>query len=114
MALVDDDEVERLDGHLGIVEHRHRLFDQRRGRLEQRGFLVFLLELLFALEDGIEPLDRRDADFGCRIDGVALETLNRVFLGKLVVIGRQFGPSLRQWLDRPLRLLLRSAFTVTP
>ena len=86
VALVHDDEIEHLDGHLRVVDDRQRLLEERRGRLEQRAFLVLLVELFLALEDRVEPLDGRDADLGGRVDRVAAKVLDGVFLGELVVV----------------------------
>ena len=75
-------------GNLRVVDDRHRLLDQRGCRLEQRAFLVLLVEVLVALEDGIEPLDRGDADLGGGVEGVLLEALDWEFLGELVGVVR--------------------------
>ena len=88
VALIDHDEVERLDGNLRVVDDRQRLLDERGFRLEQRAFLVLLQEVLLALEHRVEPLDRRDADLGGRVDGVLLQVLDGVFLGELVAVVR--------------------------
>ena len=88
VAFVDDDEIERLDGHLRVVDDRHRLLDQRRAASNSEALFVLFRELLLALEDRVEPLDRRDADLGGRVDRVAAEVLDGVFLGELVVVVR--------------------------
>ena len=72
-------------GIFGVVDDRQRLLDERVLGLEQRAFLVLLLELLLALEHRVEPLDRRDAHLGGRVDGVRLQVLDGVLLGELVV-----------------------------
>ena len=61
VALIDDDEVERLDGDVLVVDDRQRLLDQAGRQLEQRLLVGLLVELFLALEDRVEALDRRDA-----------------------------------------------------
>ena len=84
VALIDDDEVERLDGDSLVVDDRQRLLDQAGRQLEQRLLFVVLLELLLALENRVEALDRRDEDLARRGDGVRVQVLDVVFLGELV------------------------------
>src|SRR5688572_28499863 len=64
VALIDDDDVEELGRNLFVVDDRQRFFEQRRRRrgLEHRTFLVALVKLFLALEDRVQPLDRRNDD----------------------------------------------------
>jgi hypothetical protein len=88
VALVDHDEVERLDRDALVEDDRHGLLDEGRLRLESRMLLVGLVELLVAFEDGIEALDGRDDHLARRGDGVGGELLDVVLVGELVAVDR--------------------------
>ena len=85
VALVDHDEVVRLDGHLRVVGHLHRLVG---GGVEARPLVEVFGELL-APQDGVEALDGADVDFGGGLVGhVELrggEAADVVELGELLV-----------------------------
>ena len=83
MALVRDDDVEGLDGELGVVLNRRHLPLQRIVESRQ---LLHLGVKFFALEDGIDPLDGRDANAAHRIDAARLQKLDIVELGKLALL----------------------------
>jgi len=61
VALVDDDEVERLDRDFRVVDDRKRFLEQGRFRLEEGAFLILFEELLLPFKHRVEALDRRDA-----------------------------------------------------
>ena len=86
VAFIDHDEVEHLDGNLGVVDDWQRLLEKRILRLEQRAFFVLFLEVFLTLEHRVESLDRRDADLRSRSDRVLLQMLNAVLLGELVAV----------------------------
>ena len=84
VALIDDDEIEGLDGDARVVDDRQRLLDQAGRQLEQRLLVGRLVELFLALEHRVQALDRRDHDLARRGDGVRVEQLDVVFVGELV------------------------------
>ena len=88
MTLVGDDEVEGLNRQLGIVLDGNRL-SLETGHSERRFFFKRWIELLFALQHGIEPLDRGYADFADVVELVGLQVLHVVQLGEWpVLVGR--------------------------
>ena len=69
VALVDDDEVERLDGDAsGCRRPAAAPWTSAVSVSNSELFLVLLREVLLALEHRVEPLDRRDADLAGRGD----------------------------------------------
>ena len=70
VALVGDDDVEGVDGDVGVVHDGHGL-SAKRGRVEA-GDLLLVRVQLFALEDGVDALDGGDADAADRVDARGL------------------------------------------
>lgn len=98
VALVDDDEVEGLDGKVGRVLHRHGFPAAQPARLEQGLLLVLRVVLRLALQDGVEPLDGRHDDLARRVDRVSLQALNNKLLGER--IARRRIPELLELVQR--------------
>ena len=75
-------------GKCGVVFDRDGLLEQRFG-----GFDGQVVEVgrrfLLALEHGINALDGGDDDAGVRVERVAGQVLDDVFLGELVIIDRR-------------------------
>ena len=84
VALVGHNDVEGLDGNLGVVRNGHRFLEERRTGLEGRLLFVALIELLVTLQHRVEPLDCRNADATHRVDGVRAKMLNVELLGEAV------------------------------
>ena len=81
VALVRNDDVEGLDGNVGVVLDGRRL-TLKRGRVEA-GELLQLRGQLFTLQDGVDPLDGGDAHPAHGVDAPGLEELDVVQLGEL-------------------------------
>jgi hypothetical protein len=79
MAFIDDDDVERLDRNLRVVDDRP--FGAGGRQLEARHLVEIVVDLL-AAQRGIEPLDRRDDDRRRFLDMAAGEKLDVVELGE--------------------------------
>ena len=98
-AVIRDDEIEFLDGELGVVGDRDGFLEQRFG-----GFDGEIVEVggrfLFALQHGIDALDGGDDDAGGSVERVAGQVLDDVFLGELVIIDRR--DELLKFLERRL------------
>ena len=84
VAFVDDDEVEELNGQFRVISYRHRLpflpscF---------AGVCLFGLFIqLFALEDGIEPLNGADIDLIVGGHKARFQAMDAVQLGKFAVV----------------------------
>jgi len=93
VALVDDDEIESLDGRAGVVVH-HLGLALRLSQLVQRHILGRVVDGLTG-EDGIQPLDGGDAHLGVRVDVGRGQALHVVQLGELApVVGRRVGHEL--------------------
>ena len=82
VALVDNDEVEGLDGQVGRVFHRNGFLATQPARLEQGFLLVLRVVLRVPLQDGVEPLNGRDHDLAGRADRVALQPLDHELIGE--------------------------------
>ena len=97
VALVSDDEVERLDRDRGVVGDRAFSFDRADCALEGRNLFGGWVVLFFAARHRIEALDGGDAHLGVRIDAVGLQVLD-VVEGREVaaVVGRREGLELAQ------------------
>ena len=88
MTLIGHDEVEFLDGKRGVVGDGNGVPVEGLGGVD--GEIVEVgCGLLFTLEHGIEALDRADDNAGVRVERVAGEVLDYVFLGELVVVHRR-------------------------
>jgi len=87
VALIDDDEIEALNRDVRVVFQRHGFSGHGRG-LEHGAVFVGFVELLVAAEHGVQPLNGRDDNLGGRVDDVAAQVLDDVFLGELVAAGR--------------------------
>ena len=81
VTFVGDDEVEGLDGNVGVVLDRRGLSSG--GRQIEPGQLFELGVKFFALEHGVDALDGGDADAADGIDARRLEKLDVVKLGEL-------------------------------
>ena len=78
MAFVHDNKVKELGRNGGIVDDIRWLALPRFGRIEARPFLVRGIEFRFALEHGIETLNRGDYDFRGRVDGIRFQPLDGI------------------------------------
>ena len=84
VTFVGDDEVEGLDGNVGVVLDRRGLSSG--GRQIEPGLLFEQRVELFALEHGVDALDGGDTDAADRVDPRRLEKLDVVNLGELALI----------------------------
>lgn len=84
MALVDDDEVEELDGQIGVVDHGHGRFAQRLafGRvLQLRGLVQGL-----PFQNRVKPLDGADDHLAGIVDVAGGQALDIVEFGEFAVV----------------------------
>jgi hypothetical protein len=80
VALVGDDDIEVLDGDLGVVDDRTQLAVLAvRPGLVGRGFFGGFVQL-FAAQHGVQALDGGDDDLGVGIDAAAVQVLHDVGL----------------------------------
>ena len=90
VALVDDDEVEALDRHGGVVDHLLFLLGGLLGFVERGVFGRFVDG--FARQDRIHALDGADAHLGMGVEAARCQPLHVVELGELAgVVGRRVG-----------------------
>ena len=85
VTFIDDDEVEELGWNLFVVGNGERFLALHRGGLGGV-LLVLALGHFPALEDGIHPLDGRDADFGVFRDVGGGEALDGVEFGERAIV----------------------------
>ncbi len=98
VALVGDDEVEGLDGDVGVVLHGFGYFIQSWSQLEPGRLLQLVFDLL-SPEHGVQTLDGGDGHLADRVDGVRSQTLDIVELGELAtVVGREVALELTEGL----------------
>ena len=103
VTLVGDDDVEGLDGDVGVVLDGRGLALE--GARVKAGKLLQLRGQLFALQGGVDPLDGGDADAAHGVDAPGLKELDVVQLGELAPLVRVVKPwnSRRVWRPRLLR-----------